>query len=326
MHNDYLDPEDHINTKTTPIKTHMKTINTYRNLVIVSIKNNLLVANPVQPDGKPVHSEILSLLGFEPDGSTDGDLAALSLDAYKAKVVEFFAKDALKTHRLLFLELSDAEGGQLFVELEMDVSENLPVDAMFQFSETFSRGDLTKWGASDFYPDKEAELCAALASGKPFDTGWGGCKKEICSSRVSFDGKTITCEVSVSDDFDTEGLGSVSIPAPATFDQVETALDQAACSADENRDDNADYTGFSIHRGDDKGPWVETYIAQRSDMAGYMDCPPGDNYDQWGFQDETDEISAEDRETMENYIVAHQFDVDFAPFVCGNWTVTRWAK
>jgi hypothetical protein len=198
----------------------------------------------------------------------------------------------------------------------------------FIFSETFSRGDLTKWGPSDFYPDKEAELVAALASGKPFDTEWGGCKKEICSSRVSFDGKTLTCQVSVSDDFDTEGLGTEtrSFSRPYTIDDVTHLLDEAHKNALECQRDNTDYTGFSIHRGNDKGPWVETYIAQRSDMAGYMDCPPGDNYDQWGFQDETDEISAEDRETMENYIVAHQFDVDFAPFVCGNWTVTRWAE
>jgi hypothetical protein len=310
----------------------MKTINTYRNLVVIQRKGRKLWTSPIQhnPDpGKPVHPAILSVLGFESDGTMDGSLANLSFSAYEQKVRDFFAKDTPKDFRLLYInQAKPLVGcyGQLTLIVEADVSENLPADAMFQFSETFTRGDLTKWGASDFYDDKKAELVAALASGKPFDTGWGGCKKEICSSRVAFDGKTITCEVSVSDDFDTEGLGSVSIPAPATFDQVETALDQAACSADENRDDNADYTGFSIHRGNDKGPWVETYIAQRSDMAGYMDCPPGDNYHQWGFQDETDEISAEDRETMEDYIVAHQFDTDFAPFVCGNWTVTRWAE
>jgi hypothetical protein len=309
----------------------MKTINTYRNLVVIQRKGRKLWTSPMQlgaAAGKPVHPAILSVLGFESDGTMDGSLANLSFSAYEQKVRDFFAKDTPKDFRLLYInQAKPIVGcrGQLTLIVEANVSEDLPADAMFQFSETFTRGDLTKWGASDFYDDKKAELVAALASGKPFDTGWGGCKKEILTSRVSFDGKTITCEVSVSDDFDTEGLGSVSIPAPATIDQVETALDQASCAADENRGDNADYTGFSIHQGGDKGPWVETYIAQRSDMAGYMDCPPGDNYHQWGFQDETDEVSAEDRENIENYIIRHQFDKDFAPFVCGNWTVTRWA-
>lgn len=312
----------------------MKTINTYSNLVVIQRKGRKLWACPVQhqpnpEDSKPVHPAILSVLGFESDGTMDGSMANLSFSAYEQKVRDFFAKDTPKDFRLLYIrQAKPIVGcrGQLTLIVEADVSEDLPSDAMFQFSETFSRGDMTKWGASDFYDDKKSELIAAIASGKPFDTGWGGCKKEICSSRVSFDGKTLTCEVSVSDDFDTEGVGSVSIPAPATLDQVETALDEAHALAAQCQKDNADYTGFSIHQWDAKGPWVETYIAQRSDMAGYMDTPPGDNYHKWGFQDDTDEIPADARETMEDYIVAHQFDTDFAPFVCGNWTVTRWAE
>lgn len=206
--------------------------------------------------------------------------------------------------------------------------KTISTETDFIFSETFSRGDLTKWGASDFYDDKEAELCAALASGKPFDTEWGGCKKEICSSRVSFDGKTLTCKVSVSDDFDTEGLGTEtrSFSRPYTIDDVTHLLDEAHKNALECQRDNADYTGFSIHAGDITDPWVETYIAQRSDMAGYMDCPPGDNYHQWGFQDETDEIPVDVRNDLENYIIRHQFDKDFAPYVSERWTVKRWDK
>lgn len=46
------------------------------------------------------------------------------------------------------------------------------------------RGDAAKWGVSDFYEAHEAALRAALASRKPFTTGWYGVKKEIQSGRI----------------------------------------------------------------------------------------------------------------------------------------------
>lgn len=310
----------------------MKHTITYSNLVVIQRKGRKLWACPVQhqpnsEDSRPVHPAILSVLGFESDGTMDGSMANLSFSAYEQKVRDFFAKDTPKDFRLLYIrQAKPIVGcrGQLTLIVEADVSEDLPADAMFQFSETFSRGDLTKWGASDFYDDKREELVAALASGKPFDTGWGGCKKEILTSRVFSDGKTLTCEVSVSDDFDTEGLGSITIAAPATFEQVEGAMDRASNEAESCRKENADYTGFAIHKGDADGSWVETYVAQRSDMAGYMDTPPGDNYHKWGFQGDGEEIAEDTAQAIEDHIHSHQFDEDFLPFSVGGYTVTRW--
>lgn len=43
------------------------------------------------------------------------------------------------------------------------------------------------WDLIDFYPQSEAALKAALASGEDFTTGWFGCKKEIRYARIQRD-------------------------------------------------------------------------------------------------------------------------------------------
>lgn len=43
------------------------------------------------------------------------------------------------------------------------------------------------WSLTDFYPQSEAALKAALASGEDFTTGWFGCKKEIRYARIQRD-------------------------------------------------------------------------------------------------------------------------------------------
>ena len=76
----------------------------------------------------------------------------------------------------------------------------------------FERGDGAKWGASDFYDETREALESALKEHKPFSTGWYGVKKQIETGLVySLDGEVIVCKVSVSDDFDTEGMGHVEI-------------------------------------------------------------------------------------------------------------------
>lgn len=53
----------------------------------------------------------------------------------------------------------------------------------------FNTGDYAAhWGITDLYPENEAALRAALASGEPFDTGWYGAKKEIEYARISRQG------------------------------------------------------------------------------------------------------------------------------------------
>lgn len=66
----------------------------------------------------------------------------------------------------------------------------------------------SKWGLTDFYPEAEEDLRAALESGEDFETDWFGCKKEIRYARITGDEDGITIEVSahMDDLWDAEDL------------------------------------------------------------------------------------------------------------------------
>lgn len=169
----------------------------------------------------------------------------------------------------------------------------------------FQSGDGAHCGLGDLYPDKEAALVKALASGKPFDTGWYSSKKEIASARIfSGDGKTITVEVSVSDDFDTNGMGRKESPGSG-IEEVRETIYKAWDEANDDQKYNRQYRGYSIMHWSTKIKdyvWVrgkmvekvvktmkkkyprcmETYIVNASDFGA--DRPPGDNYMFWGWQ------------------------------------------
>lgn len=145
------------------------------------------------------------------------------------------------------------------------------------------KGDGSKWGVSDWYPDLEAQIVNAIASGKPFTTGWYASKKEIVSAKIDrHKDKTYTVEASCSDDFDTEGHGYVNLPANAKLEDIRNALDEAWDIADKNREANQTFAMYSIHN--EGGFWVETYLVDFSGESGVQ--PPGDCYDTWGWQGE----------------------------------------
>lgn len=52
------------------------------------------------------------------------------------------------------------------------------------------------YSLTDLYPQSEAKLREALASGEDFDTDWVGCKKEIRYARYIREGDSITVQVS----------------------------------------------------------------------------------------------------------------------------------
>ena len=150
--------------------------------------------------------------------------------------------------------------------------------------EAFQQGDGAHCGLSDWYEDGKAQLAAVIAERVPFDTGWYSSKKEIASARIwSEDGVKIKVEVSVSDDFDTEGLGYESTEK-WTLDGIAEAIDMAWDRAEDARNDAQGYEGFKVLKN---GAWVETYLVN----IGWDDCAPsGDNYHWWGWQhDEADD-------------------------------------
>lgn len=59
-----------------------------------------------------------------------------------------------------------------------------------------SFNDWGSWGVGDFYEDPLKILRGAVASGKPFDSGWHSWKKELQSMRIVRDDVSTTIEVS----------------------------------------------------------------------------------------------------------------------------------
>lgn len=170
--------------------------------------------------------------------------------------------------------------------------------AMPMFNLFAGHCDGAKWGPSDFYSDRRAILGLAIATGRDFDTGVYGVKKEIESAQVSRKGDIVTCKVWVSDDFDTEGSGVIHVLTPGLntdqlMDHIESALCHACDKAREEQHDNRQYRGFAVGRTDAGGrrvDWLHSLILPAPEdimLAIYVDesypCP-GDYYE-WGWND-----------------------------------------
>lgn len=130
----------------------------------------------------------------------------------------------------------------------------------------------SKWSISDFYEEAEKDLREILASGKDFDTGWFGCKKEInyaqimrCSGEISV---SVTChmddlweqddliydalaELNIEDELpekiidsirdaacdsqlDDHSTATATLPGNASFEDVVAALDKLESEADKS--------------------------------------------------------------------------------------------
>lgn len=150
--------------------------------------------------------------------------------------------------------------------------------------------DGSHWGLSDWYEPLEAAIQAALNAGskaEPWTTGWYASKKETASARISFDGTNLVIEASVSDDFDTPGVGCVQQPFTTDIEEVRDCILEAYELAEADRIDNEMYAGFSVGR---RGAWEYTYILPING-GELLDEPPGDNYHTWGWQEDADEMA-----------------------------------
>lgn len=271
-----------------------------------------------------VHPAILSTLGFNPDGTVEKDLKIKNFTEYMVKLRDF-AKRYPERIQSIHQDSSRVHHKWSLVSVCEKVTDEIPADQEFTFSETFNRGDITHSGASDWYEHKEKELLSALASGKSFETGWRGCKKEILSTSITRSEDSITCEVSVSDDFDTEGMGFSTFtiqsdePPETTLERIRRALDEAHEHAAKDKKENEVYRGYSITNK--VGQWVETYL-QRWNGSEHFDTPPGDAYHQWGWQYDGAKISKATREKLEDWIQSKGHKE--TSFTVGQWTVKPW--
>jgi hypothetical protein len=255
-----------------------------------------------------------------------------SLDKMPPEVVQFLGGVKLKTRwccedfktiqelkdGIMHGELIRISGGVAIVRFDVDIEKPVPIPE--QLPCMSSHLDGAHWGLSDWYPEIEKGIQAALRRGKKYawTTGWYGSKKEIASACITHINGEIEIEVSQSDDFDTIGRGGVTIPHTKDLELIEKAIDAAWREAEDDMRMNACYVGYSIIRD---GHWVETYI-KRSGTAWEFcyERPPGDNYHQWGWQRDGERISKKLREAMEDWIEAN----DFGSTTIDKYTVKAW--
>jgi hypothetical protein len=135
-------------------------------------------------------------------------------------------------------------------------------------------------GLGDWYPEIEQGVQEALNQGPDYHwtTGWYASKKEIASARISNEAEGLLIEASVSDDFDTPGYGTRTIPHTTDLEKVRESIYKAWDEAEQDQKDNRLYEGFSVYQ---ENQCIEYYIKPRGDA---FESPPGDCYHEWGFQ------------------------------------------
>lgn len=168
-------------------------------------------------------------------------------------------------------------------------------------------------GLADWYSDIEQGIVQALNQGPEFEwtTGWYSSKKEIANCCIANAQDGITIKVSVSDDFDTVGKSEKVIQHTTDLDVIRRTIYEVWDEASSDQEDNREYVGYSIFTeiethsmyigGVPQGKpvktqgWVETYLKPNPNKSnddfyfGFeceLDGPPGDCYEDWGFQNE----------------------------------------
>lgn len=182
-------------------------------------------------------------------------------------------------------------------------------------------------GLTDWYPELEAAITAALARGKGYawTSGWYSSKKEIASACIGQSGGEITVEVSVSDDLDTAGRGERTIRFTKNLDRIRAAITAAWEEAEGDQRDNRAYAGFSVGRGD---KWEFTMILPVG-IGHEMDTPPGDNYHRWGWQEVEDgedrpaEIPAKVAASLLRWAQDPMHEAGMK-YTVGGWTIKAW--
>lgn len=185
-----------------------------------------------------------------------------------------------------------------------------------------SHSDGAHCGLADWYPEIEKGIQDALNKGPRhnWSTGWYASKKEIASAKIDHENGTISIEVSVSDDLDTEGRGEAIIPHTTDLEALRRAIHEAWDNAESNQKDNRVYCGFAILKD---GRWVETLLLPLGDGHHYSE-PPGDNYHKWGFQGESDipeRVQDRLKRWADRYIVE---DTSRTRYTYQGWTIKPW--
>jgi len=181
-------------------------------------------------------------------------------------------------------------------------------------------GDGAHCGLEDWYPDIEKGIWQALLnSKKDWTTGWYSSKKEIASARISKLGNILHIEVSVSDDFDTEGTAWYDIKFTKNLKdlkKIRETIQKVWDMAENNQKDNREYLGYSIGKREKnkRRDWIYTYLVNTHGL----EKPTGDNYSEFGWQEPTT-LSIKVK-----IILEEGMDKRKQKICCGDWIAEQW--
>lgn len=125
-----------------------------------------------------IHDYALSILKEHGcDIHTYGD-CHVSVDSLENELREAYPDGMQYPHR---------DVAQAILDISKPTFKSIP-------EEGFDFEDWGSWGVTDFYDETREELESALKSGKPFNTGWHGAKKELESMQIVRDYEnTVVC-------------------------------------------------------------------------------------------------------------------------------------
>jgi len=175
-------------------------------------------------------------------------------------------------------------------------------------------------GLADWYPDIEKGIRQALLnSKKDWTTGWYSSKKEIASARISKLGDILHIEVSVSDDFDTNGTAWYDIKFTKDLKKIRETIYKVWDMAENDRKEKKEYIGYSIGNRKNKNSqqrknWVYTYLVNTHGL----EKPTGDNYSKFGWQERT-KLSTKVRNTLRKGMEARWIKI-----CCDDWIAEQW--
>jgi len=178
-------------------------------------------------------------------------------------------------------------------------------------------GDGAHHGLTDWYTDIQDKIIEALQGkhGEEWTTEWYSSKKAFATCKLTCEEENLTIEVSVSDDFDTYALGVREIPCEVLktvkdndLKKIHKAIDEAWDEAKGEQNDKREIAMYCIGNrdGDKRTNWIETYLLNVSVFGEHEAEPPGDQYHQWGFQEETEDIPDDVKKIIEDKMKVQQ--------------------
>lgn len=184
---------------------------------------------------------------------------------------------------------------------DVKIRRQIGVSTLPQLKE-FKQGDGCHYSIADLYYEKEQALKMALEGSESFSTDWYGSKKECLTGLICRHGgvgSPVHVFAHATDDFDTDANAAKQTPS-SRWEDVQKVIRETEAQAMHCCEVECPVVLVAVgHK--EKGrrkDWISTYLHNPQGL----DSVPGDEYSEWGWQDDNlgkgirDEIEAKVKE------------------------------